>query len=58
MMELENIINKDVIETDDLGRIVITDKDVLVKINSMVFSHSKFVLPDAACGEASSLLKD
>lgn len=54
MMELTYFLNTD-IQTDDLGRVIINDKDVLEKINGAVTTNAKFVLPDGACGNSHCL---
>lgn len=54
-MELNNFLNMDEIKTDDLGRVVIDDRDILEKINSTMLTRAEFVLPDGACGNSHCL---
>lgn len=49
-MTIDNYFLTSKIETDELGRIVITDKALLEKINGGVMAVPEFMPPDVACG--------
>lgn len=50
MKKMKEFLQQHEIQSDELGRAIIHDVDLLDQINGAVFSSPEFVMMDAACG--------
>ena len=49
-MMIDKFLELNDVETDELGRIIIKDLNILEQINGAIGGNAEFMRPDVACG--------